>query len=635
MRKCTPLTVWSGADPAWKSFWLASIVLKDNAILPDEDLDTSPVTPSERTEPVIDLYPPAPIFSDADDSDISEVDDSDDLEEESNESETSQSADNAFSENLSKENIDDILDDIDSALDDTFFDDFNNDLNTVSNDDFESEQIEESEADTVSDEPEQGPAETQEEDSPLVFSPWDELVTIEEDSTEHEEKEHDSWKETGQSINEDSESDGAEESEEPLFIPWQEETVIPESDDDFLINDIEGDELSTNDSTDKEIADNEIVDTETVENDNHDFQQEPDDTKTPEIPEQANRTNFGESLNPFAYSIQQISIDHILPPLIPVDTDDVDSEVDSDVESGIESEIKSEIDTADTNPETESFDEYDLDTFTSDETEQSATIESVFLGTTTESEIPTLVPDLVATETIPASMNTRALAWFQSLKNSLTGQEESESNNTRSDNKAMIHSHLANLNDEDSLEPMPGEKLDAIDEAPVELLNMSDKMKHWKSAGMVLGCLVLLSALGSQYLIYNLDTLAQDNRFNAVTSLVCQVVECSDNTEIDLSNLITEELVVRSHPSADNALMVDFIFRNESSSEQLFPMAELNFTNIGGEIIANRVFDRSEYLPQEMQLFTHMPAHSSIQVSLELMDPGDDATGYALVFRNP
>jgi hypothetical protein len=104
---------------------------------------------------------------------------------------------------------------------------------------------------------------------------------------------------------------------------------------------------------------------------------------------------------------------------------------------------------------------------------------------------------------------------------------------------------------------------------------------------------------------------------------------------IDLGNLITEELVVRSHPSANNALLVDFIFSNESSSEQLFPLAELNFTNIGGEIIANRVFDSTEYLPPEMQLFTHMPAHSSIQVSLELADPGDDATGYALVFRNP
>ena len=553
------------------------IVLKDNAILPDEDFDPSPITPVERSEPVIDIYTPAPVFSGADDSGINDVDDSDlsdsdVLEEESKEIENSQSADNAFSENLSKENIDDILDDIDSALDDTFFDDFNNDLNTDSindsnndpNNGVESEQIDESEDDTVTEEPEQSPAETQEEDSPLVFSPSDELVTIEEDSPENEEKEHDSWKETGHVNNEDSESD---------------------------------------------------------------------DTKTPEFPEQANRTSFREFLNPFGYSTQQISIDHILPPLIPVDTDNVDSKV----KSGVDGDVESEIDTADTNPatETEVFDEYDLDTLSTDETEQSATIESAFFDTTTESDIPALEPDLVATETIPASMNTRALAWFQSLRKTLTGQEENESDNTRSENKAMIHSHLASLNDEDSLEPIPVEKLDAIDEAPVELLNMCDKMKHWKSAGMVLGCLVLLSALGSQYLIYNLDILAQDNRFNAVTSLVCQVVECSDNAEFDLSNLITDELVVRSHPSADNALVVDFIFRNESSSEQLFPMAELNFTNIGGEIIANRIFDRSEYLPQEMQLFTHMPAHSSIQVSLELTDPGDDATGYALVFRNP
>jgi len=40
-------------------------------------------------------------------------------------------------------------------------------------------------------------------------------------------------------------------------------------------------------------------------------------------------------------------------------------------------------------------------------------------------------------------------------------------------------------------------------------------------------------------------------------------------------------------------------------------------------------------MPDEMQLFTHMPAHSSIQVSLDLVDPGSEATGYSLVFRNP
>jgi predicted Zn finger-like uncharacterized protein len=590
------------------------IVLKDNASLPEEQiLESSPDFHQEKSEPVIDAYQPTPLFDDTEDQE-----DQDDQEEETQEIGESQPVDNDSSDPLSKDNIDNILNDIDSALDDAFFDDFDNDLkndsdsdnNSDSDDDIEDEQVGESDVDSDiesddgidNEKPEQDIAETQEENSTLIFSPWDDLVTIQEDSTPNDSEEHDAWQEAAQESNEDSDTD---EAEKPFFMPWQDETTPP------------GEVEEAEDHPDNEIADNDSADTEA------NSEKEQTDTETPEPLEQAAPGNYSAFLNPSGYSKRPISFDQLLPGQNPVDSTNPTPATNADPFDAQEEDALAVDDSEQTS------------VFTIDQEEPDTTTENTFLGASTKSDIPTLVPDVVATETIPVSMNTRAMAWFQSLRNTLTRQDDNHGEYSASDNKAMIRSHLANLNNEDSLEPVDDEKLDAIEEAPVELVTISDPLKHWKVAGMVLACLVLLGTLAGQYLIYNLDSLVNDGRFDAVTSLTCQVAECQDNTLIDLSNLITEELVVRSHPSANNALMVDFIFRNESSSEQLFPLVELNFTNISGEIIANRVFDRTEYLPPEMQLFTHMPAHSSIQVSLELADPGDDASGYALVFRNP
>jgi hypothetical protein len=573
------------------------IVLKDNTVLSEEQTLESPTDNyQEKSEPVIDAYQPTPFFDDADDQ-----------EEESNENEELQPADNEFTEQLSKDTIDDILDDIDSALNDTFFDDFKNDDNSGLTEDvedeqeveledvLENEQKDESNDDIDNEKSEEVIEEPQEEDSVLIFSPWDDLVTIKEDSNQDDPEADDSWQEAAQESNDESETN---ETKEHLFMPWQDETTAHE----------EPEELPEND-----IADNDFAE----------FEKDQTDTQSPEPSEKTDRASYNAFLNPFGYSIKQVTAEHSLPAQNLVDSPNLNPET---VTENFDGQEEDALAVDDTEP---------MSVSTNEQGEPDFAAQNTFHAPPTESEIPTLVPDVVATETIPASMNTRAIAWFQSLRKSITRQNDEPGDFSGNDNKAMIHSHLANLNDEDSLEPVDGEKLASIEQAPVELLNIRGKMKHWKAAGLVLTCLILLSALAGQYLIFNLDTLVNDNRFDAVTSLTCQFTDCPDNTVIDLSNLITEELVVRSHPSATNALLVDFIFSNESSSEQLFPLAELNFTNIGGEIIANRVFDRTEYLPPEMQLFTHMPAHSSIQVSLELADPGDDATGYALVFRNP
>ena len=248
--------------------------------------------------------------------------------------------------------------------------------------------------------------------------------------------------------------------------------------------------------------------------------------------------------------------------------------------------------------------------------------------------IPTLVPDMVAKEEIPAAgIGAQTMAWFQSFRNSLRDSRARKAEQETPDEKSVFRSYLSALRDEDSLDPVATEHLEVLDEAPVELEAVREQ--KLKNAGLLAASVLLVLALAGQYAWFNLDNLVRDRRLTTVTGVLCRLSECPDTQAIDLSTLVTEELVVRTHPSETEALQVDFIFRNDRNREQLFPLVELNFTDMAGDVVANRVFSSEQYLPPEMQLFTHMPAHSSIQVSLELVDPGTEATGYSLVFRNP
>jgi len=271
--------------------------------------------------------------------------------------------------------------------------------------------------------------------------------------------------------------------------------------------------------------------------------------------------------------------------------------------------------------------------------QQSAPVKTPVIVPEKRDEIPTLVPDLVASEEIPAqSLGAQTMAWFQSIRRSFKDNRDddrSAASYAGNDEKAVIRRQLVNLRDEDSLELVDPDALEHLDEIPVELPLARPRLSNLQQTGFVAAAAMLLLALAFQYTWFHLDRLIQERRLPAITGLLCRMTACPDPQVIDLTALVTEELIVRSHPTVAAALQVDFIFRNDSNREQRFPLVELNFSNNDGDVIANRVFTSEEYMPGEMQLFTHMPAHSSIQVSLELVDPGLAATGYSLVFRNP
>jgi predicted Zn finger-like uncharacterized protein len=357
---------------------------------------------------------------------------------------------------------------------------------------------------------------------------------------------------------------------------------------------------------------------------------------------------FATFLNPYGYTVQKLSMDCNLPDDFKDSANEDDTpEAEAEAEK-IESENQADIDQINVEPEetqyVSSFPIGDDHSLNVPETEEDISAkDSKEEPDEPEAEIettaPALSPDLVAHENIPILTENQTLDWLQPLRHPAPhfehDAEENTSINAAVDEKSIIHSNLSALTDEDSLGPLAAENLEAIDEQPVELTKLFDPLKNVKKVALGLLSIALLITLAGQFLWLNLSELSQDERFDLITGPLCNYADCPDRTRVDLSALITEELIIRSHPDVEDALQVDFIFRNDADREQRFPLVELNFTNINGNIIANRVFTPEEYLPAQMHLFTHMPAHSSIQVNLELVDPGEDSTGYSLLFRNP
>lgn len=144
--------------------------------------------------------------------------------------------------------------------------------------------------------------------------------------------------------------------------------------------------------------------------------------------------------------------------------------------------------------------------------------------------------------------------------------------------------------------------------------------------------LAMMLLLSAQYLAFNFDDLARTPGWRPFYSNICNAVGCTLPPRSDITRLRGANLVVRKHPQADNALIVDVIIFNDAHYAQPFPQLELGFTSISGQAVASRRFQPTEYLRGNLRDTTDMPPGVPIRLSLEIVDPGSEAQNYTLRF---
>jgi predicted Zn finger-like uncharacterized protein len=143
-----------------------------------------------------------------------------------------------------------------------------------------------------------------------------------------------------------------------------------------------------------------------------------------------------------------------------------------------------------------------------------------------------------------------------------------------------------------------------------------------------IGFLCLIGFL--QYAYFNLDVYSQQENYRDWYLKACRLVSCDVPVYGNIDELQTSQLVIRTHPDTERALMIDVLLRNSAEFRQNFPGLRLRFFDLNGELVAGRIFRVSEYLGGELRGLKYIPAETEVRLSLEILDPGENALGYQM-----
>ncbi len=172
---------------------------------------------------------------------------------------------------------------------------------------------------------------------------------------------------------------------------------------------------------------------------------------------------------------------------------------------------------------------------------------------------------------------------------------------------------------------------DSEDTAPQvgEVSFAREPVRLWAAALAVGFSLLLLL----QILYLQLPDWSRDPGWRGFYEGFCGLLGCELPELRAVEALRTRNLVVRSHPEFADVLVVDVMIVNQASFAQRYPDLELRFTSVNGVLVAGRSFAPEEYLAGEARAADLMPPQTPVQVSLEILDPGEDAVNYTLSFN--
>ena len=195
--------------------------------------------------------------------------------------------------------------------------------------------------------------------------------------------------------------------------------------------------------------------------------------------------------------------------------------------------------------------------------------------------------------------------------------------------------HATTKSTERSEPKLRDEHLFELDDEPLQL-DWQKPNKPW-GRWIAWGLLNLIgaAALAGQYVIYHFDELARQDQYRPWFEQLCPEVGCQLPSKVDISQVKSSNLVVRSHPEFSGALVVDAILYNRAAFSQPFPLLEMRFADINGQLLASRRFKPSEYLAGELAGNAEMPPQTPIHIALDILDPGTQAVNYSLSFHSP
>ena len=145
--------------------------------------------------------------------------------------------------------------------------------------------------------------------------------------------------------------------------------------------------------------------------------------------------------------------------------------------------------------------------------------------------------------------------------------------------------------------------------------------------------ITLALVIGGLYISREFQSVSKIAAMRPVLEAGCVVFRCQVPPRVDLTALKAVQRNAYSHPTVDNALVLTMGIRNDAEFEQSLPVLVISLSDRNGRTVAKRDFMPKDYL-EEWKLGDTIAPGKRLDVTLEVKDPGNRATGFELQFRS-
>jgi predicted Zn finger-like uncharacterized protein len=162
-----------------------------------------------------------------------------------------------------------------------------------------------------------------------------------------------------------------------------------------------------------------------------------------------------------------------------------------------------------------------------------------------------------------------------------------------------------------------------------------DPNKHYSIIGTLFWSSAILAMILTgllQYAYYDRLHLVKFNELRPWLGLLCEYAQCDLPEPRDPKRIELSSKNIFTHPNSENALMISATIVNQAAFEQDFPLLELRFENIRGQMITGRHFKPYEYLAIPEDQISKMEPGSPVSFNIEIIDPGKEMVSYAFEF---
>lgn len=167
-----------------------------------------------------------------------------------------------------------------------------------------------------------------------------------------------------------------------------------------------------------------------------------------------------------------------------------------------------------------------------------------------------------------------------------------------------------------------------------ELLGLYTEQKSpRKAASFFIAILILVLgtvSLAGQAIHFNSTSLSLNPEYRRLVQKFCAYTDCPISEYRNLDGIEISQFVVQGHREHDAALSINLLLNNRAGFEQRFPRLLIRFNDLNDAPVAERRFSPSDYLQGRLASATVMPRNQKVQIHLEVLDPGDRATNYAI-----